>query len=217
MIEADEYRFSKRKTLAVCIDPRGKVIVRAPKGYPKGRIAAFLAEKEGWIERHRQARIQKASALPSQIDGYELSFLGEPLRLQVYDGKRRVKIGDTLYLPATNPEKSLLSWLKKEALGFFKERTDYWQTVMGVRATSVKISGAKKKWGSCSADNELRFTYRLAYAPTEMIDYVVVHELSHIRYKNHSAGFWQEVKKYLPDYACRRAWLKSNPQLLEIF
>ena len=88
---------------------------------------------------------------------------------------------------------------------------------MGVACKTVKISSAKRKWGSCSSKDEIRYAYRLVYAPIEMIDYVIVHELAHIRYKNHSSQFWQEVKKYMPDCLSRRAWLQKHAVFLEIF
>ena len=90
-------------------------------------------------------------------------------------------------------------------------------TEMGVNFQSVELSSAKGKWGSCSYDNKIRYAYRLIYAPREMIEYVVVHELSHVRHKNHSKAFWTEVAKYTPDWKAKRQWLKTHGYLLEIF
>ena len=217
MIEVDEYRFSKRKTLSVCIDVAGRVIVRAPKGYPQKRIDAFLLSKQAWIEKHRRERMENACLPPEQIDGYLLPYLGGGLRLKVCEVSRVKAEDGVLYLPQKNAEEKLIAWLKRQALALFQSRTIYWQGVMQLTCKGVKVSGAKRKWGSCSSNDEIRYVYRLIYAPLEAIDYVVVHELSHIRYKNHSSAFWQEVSKYLPDYALRRAWLKKHASLLEIF
>lgn len=217
MIRVDELRFSSRKTLAVCIDVTGRVIVRAPKGYPREKIETFLSQKEDWIVRHQKVRRENGICLPERLDGYALPFLGGELRLCVSDVKRVFLGEQTLYLPARDAEKKLVAWLKTQALALLEERTAFWAGKMGVVYRTVKVSSAKRKWGSCSASDEIRYAYRLIYAPTEMIDYVVVHELSHVCHKNHSPRFWVEVAAYLPDWKRRRAWLKAHAALLEIF
>lgn len=218
MITVDEYRFSKRKTLAVSIDPVGRVIVRAPKGYPQKKIDDFLQKKAAWIESHSRIKRERAAdILPSSLDGYLLPFLGGQLRLVVSPVKRAKEESGALYLPMVNPESALKNWLKRQAREIFLSRTIYWQDKMGVRCRSVSVSSAKRRWGSCSGKDEIRYTYRLLYAPMEMIDYVVVHELAHIRHKNHSALFWKEVSAYMPDCFSRRAWLKKHALYLELF
>ena len=217
MIRVDEYRFSRRKTLAVCIDVFGRVIVRAPKGCPQKRIEAFLQSKEGWITRHKQGKEENLSLLPTQIDGYKLPYLGEELLLCVTDVKRVKREGNDLLLPMANAKAALTAWLKRQAREFLLSRTIYWQEKMGVRCSCVKISSARRKWGSCSSKDEIRYAYRLLFVPQDLVDYVVVHELAHIRHKNHSAAFWSEVKKYMPDCVARRKNLQNYAVCLEIF
>jgi predicted metal-dependent hydrolase len=89
--------------------------------------------------------------------------------------------------------------------------------LMGTTYRAVSISSAKTRWGSCSADNSIRFTFRLLYAPMAVIDYVVVHELSHTVHKDHSKAFWLEVEKYRPDWKIARKWLKDRRYLMQIF
>ena len=88
---------------------------------------------------------------------------------------------------------------------------------MCVRCSCVKISSARRKWGSCSSKDEIRYAYRLLFVPQDLVDYVVVHELAHIRHKNHSTAFWSEVKKYMPDCVARRKNLQNYAVCLEIF
>ncbi len=217
MIRVDEYKFSRRKTLAVCIDVFGRVIVRAPKGCPQKRIEAFLQSKEAWIVRHKREKEGNASLLPMQIDGYKLPYLGGELLLCVGEAKRTKREGDRLLLPAENAEAALVSWLKKQARELLFLRTMYWQEKMGVRCKDVKISSARRKWGSCSGKDEIRYAYRLLFVPKDLLDYVVVHELAHIRHKNHSPAFWAEVKKYMPDCFLRRKNLQRFAVYLEFF
>ena len=90
------------------------------------------------------------------------------------------------------------------------EKTEYWAKIMGVTPTGVRITRAKKRFGSCSPENRIAYSYRLMAYPEEAIDYVVVHELSHIRHKNHSQDFYAFVARFLPDHKAREAILKHK-------
>ena len=120
-------------------------------------------------------------------------------------------------MPAKNAKERLIAWLRENSKRIFTKITEEKAKEMGVSFQSVDVSSAKGKWGSCSYDNKIRYAYRLIYAPIDMIEYVVVHELAHIRHKNHSLDFWMEVGKYIPDFKYRRKWLKQRGILLEIF
>jgi predicted metal-dependent hydrolase len=88
---------------------------------------------------------------------------------------------------------------------------------MGVTYSSLSITSARSFWRICTAKNELRFSYRLLYVPKEVLEYVIVHELSHIRHKDHSRAFWDEVERYIPDWKEKRAYLKSHALLMRVF
>ncbi len=100
--------------------------------------------------------------------------------------------------------------LKALAKAELPRRTAYFAKIMGVTPTSVKITSAKKRFGSCSGQNGICYSWRLMLCPSEAIDYVVVHELAHIRQKNHSPAFYKEVAKILPDYKAREKLLKGK-------
>jgi predicted metal-dependent hydrolase len=88
---------------------------------------------------------------------------------------------------------------------------------MGVSYQSVSVTSARSRWGSCSGKNAIRYSFRLLYAPKEVIEYVTVHELAHTKHKNHSKAFWAEVATYVPDWKSKRNWLKTHGWLMEIF
>jgi predicted metal-dependent hydrolase len=94
------------------------------------------------------------------------------------------------------------------------ERCEYFAQKMGLRYSAIRINGAKKRLGSCSAKNSLNFTWRLVLAPLRVIDYVVIHELCHIEVKNHSARFWNKVRDFCPSYREEKRWLKENASKL---
>lgn len=112
-----------------------------------------------------------------------------------------------------NSERSLSSEetaeLKKRAAEIIPERVAYFSEIMGLAPTSVKITSAKKRFGSCSGKNGVCFSYLLMQYPSEAVDYVVVHELAHIECHNHSAAFYKLIKKYMPDYKQREKLLKK--------
>ncbi len=106
-------------------------------------------------------------------------------------------------------EGQIRDWIAK-AKSILPGKTEYWANKMGVTPTSVRITRAQKRFGSCSAENRIAYSYRLMAYPEEVIDYVVVHELSHIRHKNHSADFYAFVARFMPDYKEKEAILKHK-------
>ncbi len=107
-----------------------------------------------------------------------------------------------------------LARLRKAAKACFAERTAFYAPLVGVSFGQISVRCQKTKWGSCSAKGNLNFNLLLMLAPPEVLDYVVVHELCHRLEMNHSARFWQNVERVLPDYAVRRRWLKDHGQEL---
>lgn len=220
MIQPDEIIRSDRKTLAIAVDAFGKLIVRAPKRCDTERIFAFIRQKESWIIK-KKSQMQGAGMRlpPENLDGYVFKLLGRDCCIRLipqskirYDTEKR-----TLYLPEKNAKSRLIKWLKENAARIFTQATAQAAAQMGVSYHSVSVSCAKSKWGSCSYDNKIRYSYRLLYAPKEVVEYVVIHELAHTKHKNHSRQFWQEVEKYQPEWKRKRLWLKENGYLMEIF
>ncbi len=218
MIRPDEIIRSCRRTLSVSVDARGRVIVRAPHRYAQERIFAFLQEKERWIRRKQSERKGAGIELPSDnLQGYTFSLLGKPVKITLVEGKKIGFDGENIYLPKEKSEERLVKWLRENAKRIFTQVTEGKAAQMGVRYSSIAVTSARTRWGSCSGKDALRYTFRLLYCPKEIIEYVVVHELSHIRHKDHSKAFWQEVAGQIPDWKERRAWLKGHGIFMEIF
>lgn len=107
--------------------------------------------------------------------------------------------------------------LRTQAADVFAQRTAYFAGVMGLQYGRITIREQKTRWGSCSSNHNLNFNWKLVLAPREVLDYVVVHELCHLKEMNHSREFWAEVEKILPDYRSRRKWLKEQGwRLMEV-
>lgn len=212
---------SARKTVAIEITPDGCIIIRAPKRLSLKAIEELVQDKEKWIRGKLQeiGRQQKLLQPLQFRTGDELWFLGEKYTFTVTDGSGMIYLqGDKLYFPQEQLERGpeLLSrWFKKEAEGILLERTEYFSGLTGIKHNSVKITAARKRWGSCSSKGTLSFSWRLLQAPLPVIDYVVVHELVHIEHMNHSRQFWARVEEILPDYREKREWLRQNRWLLQ--
>lgn len=220
MFQPDEIIRSNRKTISVCITPLGKITVRAPLRCNEERIFAFLREKEGWIAKHLRKTIGAGTRIPTEnLDDFSFLLLGKMHTVSLVDGNKVGYDSENLrvFVPRVKARERLVKWLKENAKRILSEVTAKTASEMQVSYRSVSVTSAKSRWGSCTADNAVRYSFRLIYAPKEVVRYVVVHELAHARYKNHSALFWKEVERYEPNYKQKRKWLKENGILMEIF
>lgn len=222
MIAIDQIIRTKRRTLTLIVDREGKLIVRAPTRAREDAIHAFVQEKARWI-RAKQERARRRNlrfAAKAYVDGEEFLYLGEPYRLEVVDIKgARLRLNGRFRLARTavpSAASVFERWYRKRALQVISERVEVFAAAHGFEYRLVKISNARKQWGSCGPQANLRFAWRLVMAPVGIIDYVVVHELVHLRHKNHSKRFWSTVKKILPDFRKSMEWLEENGFLLNL-
>ncbi len=207
---------SRRKSIALIVQPDGELIVRAPKRATQKQINSLIEKHAGWIEKKKmQAKEVQALFAPHRfLEGESFSFLGENYPLVFTDLEKPTLILDKEFQLARpvqgKAEVIFEQWYKKKAREIFTARVKYYSQKHDFSYQKVKLSSAKKRWGSCSTKGNLNLTWRLVMMPLEIIDYVIVHELAHLREPNHSKAFWAVVEKILPDYKIRRKWLKEN-------
>ena len=209
---------SNRKSVALVIDNEANLIVRAPALMPDTVIDEFVRKKRRWINEKQQQVADFGEKHPPVVveTGERIMYLGSNYAI-IKDAVDAVEVsGNELIVPETYDVEALTAWLKEQAMQTISERVALYANVMGVTPGTVKLSEAKARWGSCSTKNNLNFAWRLVMCPLSVIDYVVVHELSHITYKNHSPAFWARVKTVLPTYEDDQDWLKLNKKLMEI-
>jgi len=213
---------SKRKTLALTINSEARLIVRAPLRMPEKDILAFIEKKSQWIER-KQKQVKDAADRHKPLeldDGESILYLGEQhlvLRKDVPAIVPAIIVEKSrILLPKDMTLEGFVQWMKSQAEALIRDRASYYGTLMGVEYTAVKMSNAKKRWGSCSAQNSLNFAWRLVMCPPWVIDYVVIHELAHISYKDHGPKFWALVATQAPHYKEARAWLRTNHKLVDV-
>lgn len=214
----------RRKTISLHIKEDGKIVIYTPYCTPKWEIEKFIEEKESWIigkisEREKRTKEVEKTFLP----GEKFLYLGEWYPLEIQESSNR---GAPLTLAFG---KFILShdrigeardlfchWYKKEAKEKITERVDHYGNRFQLLPEGIKITSARSRWGSCSRDNRLSFSWRIIMASLTIIDYVLIHELVHIREKNHSQKFWNYLESVLPDYRKHRSWLRENGHLLQL-
>lgn len=210
---------SKRKTLTIQVTPAAEVVVKAPLRLPQAEIDRFVTQKEEWIL-SVQARIRREQAAKAQFDPIKrgtLPLLGKeypisPSPQTAFDGKQFLLPALPFALCKPLLQK-LYRTLAKEIL---TEQVAHYSAVTGLKPTAVRITAANTRWGSCSGKNSLNFSWKLIFADLRAVDYVVVHELIHIREHNHSAKFWAGVEEVLPDYKARRELLRALQAALSL-
>jgi predicted metal-dependent hydrolase len=164
--------------------------------------------------------------VPQQwVTGATIPFMGETLTLMVDGGHARVSVERALThlfvkvrsdAPA-EVEKAVVNWLKKQALPYLAQRAFLFARLHQLTPPRVFLSSANSRWGSCNSRREVRFSWRLIKANPKLIDYVVCHELSHLRHMNHSASFWAEVKRMCPEYEVLKKELDQHDHQFRAF
>ena len=214
MVEINKLIRSKRRTLALIVETDGSLTVRAPLRMKEADIRRFIEEKQGWIKRKQAGTRKDADVSRQYVDRERFLYLGEEVPLRIIpDGKPALVMDGAFKLTESaqpGAESIFESWYKTRARTVFTERVLFFARKHDFKPGKLRLSSAKTRWGSCSTKGTLSFTWRLVMAPLDVIDYVVVHELCHLKEMNHSKAFWAQVAAILPDYKKRRAWLKKN-------
>jgi predicted metal-dependent hydrolase len=208
----------RRKTISLHIKEDGRVVIYVPYHTPKGEIEGFIKEKESWVikkisEKERSIKETEKAFIP----GEKFLYLGESYPLEIGDTRYRglpLKLSfGKFILDKDRLEEArdlFIHWYKREAKEKIEGRLHYFSNRLQLFPKGLKITSAKYRWGSCSRDSRLSFSWKIIMAPLSVIDYVLIHELVHIKEKNHSKRFWTYLETILPDYRKHRFWLKEN-------
>jgi len=222
---------AKRRTIGFIVGPDG-LVVRAPRWTPLFEVEAALQEKGGWILRklqesqERQSR--RHSARVEWCDGVVIPFLGQDLTVLLdpshgFSGRgaqlkpvseassnQTLHVGLPKAASADQIRDAVQAWLMRQARILFAQRLDYFAPQLQVQWSRLSLSNAGTRWGSAKSDGSIRLHWRLMHFDLAVIDYVVAHELSHLRVMNHSPRFWATVGTVVPDYPAQRQALKNS-------
>jgi predicted metal-dependent hydrolase len=218
----DQIVRSKRKTIAIIVQRDGKVMVRAPLRVAERTIQAFIESKSDWIsEKKLQAAQQVGLQVRKFAEGEMFLLLGKEIPLRLVDSQQAaLSLQDSYFCFSHRALPNALAvfehWYKEQARQVLTGRVRLFAAQHGFGYDKVRITSARTRWGSCSSRGTLSFTWRLVMAPLAVVDYVVLHELAHLKIQNHSAVFWAEVARLMPDYKRHRDWLKKNGRSLTL-
>lgn len=215
----------RKKTISLQIKKDGSIVIHAPRRIAERDINLFFHSKKGWLQKKMGEREENKAGKDAKkfITGEIFYFLGSPFPLIVNDSENsgdRLRFSGHQFIlagiHAHQAEPLFVAWYKEKAREYIEERVHHYSNILKLYPERVRIGSARSRWGSCSHKNHLSFTWRLIMAPRTAIDYVVVHELAHIKEKNHSNRFWNLVEEIVPDYGTHRQWLRKKGHLLNI-
>ena len=214
-----------RRTIGLKITENG-LVVHAPKRIFEFQLNQILQEKAHWILTKLQAREANHVVKIQWVDGENLLYLGNDIQLnitQASSNKALVFDQSTLKIAALQPNnravvaRKVIAWYKKQAASDFTRRLEILAAKLGVTTPSLTLSNALSRWGSCNSRGEVRLNWRLLQAPPHIINYVICHELAHLKQMNHSTKFWMVVAQLFPNYKAAEKELKAlSPQLHRI-
>ncbi len=214
---AARWERSQRRSMELQIEPPGVVRCRTPWGVSQNQALRAMENRRDWILAGLEHFDQMGIRPHTYTDGDMFWYLGVPLQLAVVReaGQRSgvQVVGSQLSVVADNGSPAqvqtvLEQWYRKQAREYLPPLVAQWGRELGLQAQAVTITGARKRWGSCSAQGRLSFSWLLTMAPHSVVEYVVVHELCHLRVLNHSQRFWMLVQHALPSWQSERDWLR---------
>lgn len=214
--------YSDRKTISIIIERDRRVIVRAPKNASKDRIYDEVNKRKRLIQR----KINYSQKYPivfqtkEFVSGESLMYLGKNYKLFVVDEDiEGVSFDNKFFISKENQDRAnelFKKWYQREATKIIIPKSEQIAGQIGVKYNSINILDLKYRWGSCTPKDNIHFNWRLIKAPMNVIEYIIVHELTHLLEANHTPEFWNRVSTQLPSYSKAKNWLKEYGDLLEV-
>ena len=212
----------RKKTIEVTLDPVEGVLVSAPVAAAAELVEKFVQRRARWIVRKGTERVLRPR--PKQfVSGESLPYLGRQVRMFLEpSGAQKVSVAfDHWSFRVQAPdglagesrraaiEKAFRAWYRGRAQARLEARVARWASIAGMGVPEVLTRDQRQRWGSCSPDGVIRFNWRIVMAEPTLMDYVIVHELVHLKVRDHSRRFWDEVGRLMPDYRLRRVRLRE--------
>lgn len=218
MIKPDKIVYSNRSTFGLEVDEWGNLTIRAPKRATESEIKQVIVEKRNWILKKQHSANHKKPKLYNFDGTDEFLFMGKNYPVVFLISKVNIRFDGEKFVvnesKKDNLQELMTKWYKEKALKISTFLTDKYTDKLGIKHKKVKITSAKTRWGSCSSKKNININWRLILAPLQVLEYVIAHEVAHLKYMNHSDAFWNTVAELQPNYKQYRKWLKENSNLL---
>lgn len=213
--------YKKRKTMGIYVDIYGHVEVRVPKETAEEVVLHLLEEKWDWVQRTQKDMKERMEGHEKiYANGEVFQYLGDNYPIEIVqdiDSKQDHVVieGDKLIIFVKQHEderikQALKRFYYQKCKALVEKRIQFYQSSFKLKPRSIRIADNKSSWGTCDSKLQLTFNWKLAMAPIEVIDYIVVHEMCHMVHLNHDRSFWRLVGKILPDYEERESWLAQS-------
>lgn len=223
-----EVIYKKRKTMSIEVNLEGHVRVITPVNLETKEILNIVKRKSSWICKKQDELIERNTLrkIKNYVTGEKYLYCGKEYILELHQNSNitnpKVVIKNNI-ISITYKEiqsdviKSILElWYREKTLEIVIGRIHKYSQFFNTFPKDIKVKQQKRRWASCTYDNKILFNWRIAMAPIHVIDYIVVHEMCHMEFKNHSNNFWNRVKSIMPNYELNQLWLKENGIKLEI-
>jgi predicted metal-dependent hydrolase len=218
--------YSPRKTLAIEVHPDSSIIVKAPTDATLESIESKVIHRAAWIARQQRQFAKYAPALPAPecVSGEGYRYLGRQYRLKLVESdigrirlwQGRLEVSTPTPFDRASVERSIANWFRDRALNIFSERYQYCTQLVSaydIEGNEFELRTMSKRWGSCTPSGKIFLNPLLVSAPKDCIDYVIIHELCHLRFPNHSPSFYRLLASILPDWIDRKHRLNSQVEL----
>ena len=221
-------RTDRRKTVSISLED-GAIRVLAPKRLTERRIQEIINNKSNWIGKRLKDQAAAPTVQSKQfVDGEIFPYVGKHYTFEQRQGAQssvKLKSGRLIStLDSTVSENEAIeahraqvtNWYRDRAADVLAQKTTQHADALKLTPSAIKIKNYKARWGSCSINGEISYNWKIMMAPPRIIDYVVIHELSHLVHHDHSDRFWKQVGKSFPDYRDCRAWLRGQGHVLTL-
>jgi predicted metal-dependent hydrolase len=212
-------RSLRARRIRLEVRPQTGLTVIVPHSYKIRQLPGLLKSKERWISNNLAKYLQTPSVRKEFKSGDTVPYLGRDLELvkrENHSVAGGVTLEDNMLAVSSDLfkngilELALEQWYRTEAAKVISQRIDKLSSMMGIGYKRISIRGQKTRWGSCSRKRNLNFNWKLLMAPEPVIDYVIIHELTHLKEMNHSKRFWKLVAQYCPRWREHKKWLKQH-------
>ena len=210
-----------RKTVGIVVERDKTVVVIAPENVSEEKISELVKRKKFWIldKLNNSKKYSETENNKEFVSGESLLYLGKNYKLEIIENDiDGIHFENKFIVSKKNSDKANLlikEWYKLNSKEVIIPKAEFFAKELGVSYSSIKISNMKFRWGSCTPKNNINFSWRLIKAPVNVIEYIIVHELTHLIESNHTAKFWNIVSVQLPYYQKAKEWLKENGSILE--
>jgi len=208
---------ARRRTMQITVERDGELVLSAPPDVDETALRAFVLEKRFWIytKLAEKDRLQRQVPRKEFVDGEGFLYLGRSHRLKLVDEQDvALKLAAGRFCLRRNAlpgaREHLIRWYSERAKAWLSSRVAEYQSRMGVAPAGVKVQDLGYRWGSCGKRDWLYFHWKAILLPPCIAEYVVVHEIAHLREPHHTPAFWLCVERAMPDYAQRKAWLAEH-------